>query len=173
MDSLFHIENELKTLLESLESEPDSQEERTLGKETSLRLIQLTDALTQKTDQVAHFRESLEHFVDYLNDKISELKERKDFYERKIEKFDEYVSNCLSIQDRKDFTGQLYKISKRKPSQVVEIVDETKIPIEFISVPEPKPSIMKSEIAKALKAGEIIEGARLVDGKVSIQYKVK
>lgn len=173
MHSLFHIENELKTLLDSLETEPDSQEEQTLGKETSLRLIHLTDALTQKTDQVAHFRESLEQFVEYLNSKISELKERKDFYERKIEKFDQYVSDCLSIQDKKEFSGQLYKIQKRKPSQVVEIYDESKIPIEFIKIPEPKPQIMKAEIKDALKNGEIIEGARLAEGKTTIVYKTK
>lgn len=165
--SLFAIEQELKNLFEQFNDVPQTDEER------SLRLVHLTDALVQKTDQVAAFRDSLDAFVDYLDAKIKELKERKDQYENKIANFDEYVSNCLSIQDKKEINGQLYKIQKRKPSQVVEIVDETKIPIEFISMPEPKPSIMKSEIAKALKAGEIIDGAKLIDGKTSIQYKVK
>lgn len=166
-NSLFAIEQELKNLFEVLNQEPESDQER------SLRLVHLTDALAQKTDQVAAFRDSLDHFVDYLNDKISELKERKEQYENKIIKFDEYVANCLAIQDRKEFTGKLYKISKRKPSQIVEIFDESKIPLEFVKVPEPKPTVMKAEISKALKQGEIIEGARLVDGKISIQYKVK
>jgi hypothetical protein len=173
MDSLFHIEVELKNLLESLETEPDSKEEKVLGKETSLRLINLTDALIQKTDQVAIFRESLEIFVELLNTKMKELKDRKDLYERKIEKFDDYVSSCLSIQDKTEFSGQLYKIKKRKPALSVSIIDESKIPIEFIKIPEVKPTIMKAEIAKLLKQGEVIEGAELVEGKVSIQYSLK
>lgn len=166
-NSLFAIEQQLKDLFEQFNNDEENADAK------ALKLASLSDALVTKTDQVAAFRDSLDAFVEYLDDKIKELKERKEQYENKITRFDEYVANCLAIQDKKELVGQLYKIQKRKPSQVVEIVDETKIPIEFISVPEPKPSIMKAEIAKAIKAGEIVEGARLVDGKTSIQYKVK
>jgi len=166
-NSLFAIEQELKQLFETFNNEPETDEEK------SLRIVQLSDALVAKTDQVAAFRDSLDNFVDYLDAKINELKDRKEAYQNKISKFDEYVASCLSIQDKKELNGQLYKISKRKPSLVVDVFDESKIPLEFINVPQPKPTIMKAEIAKALKAGEIIEGARLVDGKTSIQYKVK
>jgi septation ring formation regulator EzrA len=164
--SLFVIEQELRNLFEGF-NEEQSDDVR------AMRLAILSDALTQKTDQVAAYRESLSAFVDYLNKKTCELEGRIEQYEEKIERFDEYVLNCLSIQDKKEFTGNLYKITKRKPSQSVEVFDETKIPIEFIKMPEPKPMVMKAEIAKALKQGELVEGARLVDGKVSVLYKIK
>lgn len=170
MHTLFVIEQELKLLLDQIGDEPandfnDEQRQLAIGN--------LNKALITKTDQVAHFRESLNHLVDHINEKISELKDRKDFYERKIEKFDEYIQACLAIGNKDKIEGKLYKISKRKPSLKVEIYDESQIPIEFIKIPEPKPQIMKDELSKALKQGEIIDGARLVEGKSSITYKVK
>jgi hypothetical protein len=54
----------------------------------------------------------------------------------------------------------------------VDVFDESQLPIDFIKLPEPKPQIMKAEIAKALKSGEQVPGARLVDGKKSLIYKV-
>lgn len=167
--SLFEIERELKTLLEEL-VETDGE---FTSEEKSLRLVNLSDALTTKTDNVAAFRDSLVNFADYLNDKITEIKDRKESIIRKVDKLDQYVSDCMAIQNKTEFNGSLFKISKRKPTPSVEVFDETKIPLQFINVPEPKPTIMKAEIAKAIKAGEIVDGARLVDGKISIQYKVK
>jgi uncharacterized coiled-coil protein SlyX len=169
MNTLFVIEQELKLLLDQIGDESGDLNDE----QRQLAIGNLNEALTSKTDQVAHFRESLNYLVDHINDKMSELKDRKDFYERKIEKFDEYVQACLAIGNKDKIEGKLYKISKRKPSLKVEIFDESLIPIEFIKIPEPKPQIMKDEISKALKQGEIIEGARLIEGKSSLTYKVK
>jgi hypothetical protein len=166
--TLFAIEQELKALFEDVSSDVELPDE-----EKQIQLSKLNAALTQKTDQVAAFRESLCAFVEYLNQKIDEMETRKKQYENKIARFDDYVLNCLSIQEKKELVGNLYKISKRKPSQVVEIYDESKIPIEFVKIPEPKPTIMKAEIAKAIKQGEIVDGARLVDGKTTVTYKLK
>ena len=163
MLSLFQIENELRELFDSVGEEV----------EQSAVIATISSALAEKTDQVAYFHESLENYVSLLEAKISELQERKKQVESKIERFDEYVLNCMAINGRDSFEGSLCKIKKRKPSLAVEIVDETKIPIEFIKIPEPKPTIMKAEISKLLKQGEVIEGARLVEGKISIMYSIK
>jgi len=165
--SLFHIELEIKNLLENLENLTTTSDEE------NNRLVSLSVALMEKTDQVAHYRESLKAYSELLTEKIDELIAREDQIQKKMERFDAYVSNCMAIHDKDTFEGKFCKIKKRKPTPAVEIVDETKIPIEFIKIPEPKPIIMKAEIARCLKAGEIIEGARLVDGKTSIQYSLK
>ena len=162
--SLFKIESEISLLLDGLSRE---------GEDINLVLAQLIDALSQKTDQVVHYRESLVNYQNLLADKINELKDRQSFIETKISKFDEYILNCMAIQEREEFNGSFCKIKKRKPSQSVEIYDDKLIPIEFIKIPEVKPTIMKAELSKILKQGEIVEGARLVDGKVSLMYSIK
>jgi hypothetical protein len=162
--SLFKIENEIKNLLDDLASE---------GEDVNAVLVKLSDALAEKTDQVVHYRESLKNYQYLLIEKINELKNRSDFIDNKIEKFDEYVLNCMSIREKEEFNGSFCKIKKRKPSQSVEIYDEKLIPIEFIKIPEVKPTIMKAELSKILKQGEIVEGARLVDGKVSLMFTIK
>lgn len=162
--SLFKIENEIKNLLDGLASE---------GEDTNLVLVKLHDALTDKTDQVSHYRESLKNYQHLLVEKINELKERVAFIDNKTEKFDEYILNCMNIQEKEEFSGSFCKIKKRKPVTVVDVYDEKLIPIEFIKIPEMKPTIMKTELSKALKQGEIINGARLIDGKVSLIYSTK
>lgn len=162
--SLFKIENEIRNLLDGIAGE---------GEDVNQTLVNLYDALSLKTDQVAHYRDSMVNYSDLLEDKIGELEDRKTQIESKIKKFDEYVLNCMAIQEKDEFNGSFCKISKRKPVKAVEIFDETLVPIEFVRIPEAKPMIMKAEISKALKAGEIVEGARLVDGKISLQYKIK
>jgi hypothetical protein len=65
-------------------------------------------------------------------------------------------------------------ISKRRPAQVVEIYDESLISVDFIKIPEPKAVIQKTEIARAIKNGCEVPGARLKDSeKLSISYKIK
>lgn len=160
--SLFKIENEIRDILDGL-SEENSE----------ASLISLTNALIAKTDQVAHFRESLVNYHDLLNGKVLELKNRQVEIINKIEKFDQYILNCMSIHGKEEYTGEFCKIKKRKPSQVVEILDEKLIPIDFIKIPEVKPMIMKAEISKAIKNGELVEGAKLVDGKISLTYSTK
>jgi len=162
--SLFKIENEIRNLLDELAGE---------GEDVNVVLVKLYDALIDKTDQVVHYRESLKNYVSLLENKTQELMDRIKFMDNKIEKFDEYILNCMAVQEKEEFNGSFCKIKKRKPIQSVEIYDEKLIPIEFIKIPEIKPVIMKAELSKILKQGEIVEGARLVDGKVSLMFTIK
>lgn len=157
MTSLFDLSQELQLIL---------SEEK-----TDQELIQVVqELLVSKIDSVASFRQSIDDQMDRIDSAIKQLKERKEFYGKKSERFDSYVLACLNVSDKKSLNGDVYKISKRK-SQSVEIYDEDNIPLDFIKIPEAKPQIMKAEISKALKAGEIIEGARIVE-KETVQYKL-
>jgi len=158
--NLVNLEMELRALLEN--------------EEFSLEQLEILNHLiTQKTDNLVEFRRTLENHYSLLDQYLDEIKSRQSTIERKIEKIDEYVINCMNINGKESYEGHLTKIKKRKPSMAVEIYDESLIPLEFIKVPEPKPTIMKAELAKVLKQGEIVEGARLVEGKASLSYGLK
>jgi len=158
--NLLNMELELKALLES--------------EEFSLEQVELLNHLiTQKTDNMVEFRRSLENHIELLSQYLSEIKLRKDRIEKKIEQIDDYVLTVMSINDRDEFVGNLTKIKKRKPSLSVDVYDRKLIPLEFIKTPPPEPYVMKAEILKLLKQGEVIQGARLQEGKPSLKYGLK
>ena len=97
--------------------------------------------------------------------RLSALKKQKENAVKKLKEYVEFEMNGIGLNK---VEGKLFKISFRK-SKVVKVLDETKIPKEFIKVKTTE-SISKTDLGKALKNGEIIEGAELVENK-SLQIK--
>jgi len=61
----------------------------------------------------------------------------------------------------------MFSISIRKNPPAVEIFDQLSLPAQFMVVPEPKPPVAapdKKAIAAAIKAGQEVPGAKLVQG---------
>ena len=92
-------------------------------------------------------------------------KKQKDA-EARAERFKERIKEAMMLTNQQKVDTGLFKLSLRKSKQV-DILDETKIPLEFMKL-EYKP--IKTELAKHLKAGEVIEGAMLIE-KESLQVK--
>jgi hypothetical protein len=129
--------------------------------------------LTKKVDSCVGWVQSQEAKINQINEAIEQLEQYKEKIENKISKFDSYVNQCMIKLDTDKLSGELSSIKKRKPTKIVKIINENDIPIEFIKVPEPRPTIAKSEIAKALKAGQEVAGCELVDSDtLSISYKI-
>ncbi len=151
----------------------------------------LEEILEQDHGEVTEEYEELENqILTFLNSKVDgcvgvinrkkdlitlakEQKRKLDSFIKKhdngINKFSEYVETCLTKTNQKSFNGNLHTIKMRKPTKVVEIYDEKRIPAEFIEVVHTT-KILKSEIKKEFARGVVeIAGARLVDGKRSLQ----
>ncbi|HAT4125270.1 TPA: siphovirus Gp157 family protein [Clostridium perfringens] len=103
--------------------------------------------------------------IDEEIKRLSALKKQKENAVKKLKEYVEFEMNGIGLNK---VEGKLFKISFRK-SKVVKVLDETKIPKEFIKVKTTE-SISKTDLGKALKNGEIIEGAELVENK-SLQIK--
>lgn len=168
-NSLYQISTEMDQLLEEV-----TAAEGELTPELEAKIAQVQNDLIEKTDGIVNWVNSQEDLVDLAQAKIDELTAFKARINAKLSKFDSYVDACLKRVGTNKIEGKLYSICKRKPVQVVTIFDETLIPMDFIKIPEPTPSVQKTEIAKALKAGKEVPGARLEESKnVSISYKLK
>lgn len=85
------------------------------------------------------------------------LAERRKAKENKAEQLMDYMNMILA---GKKFECADFKASYRK-SQAVEVTDAEKIPAPYLIVQEPK--VDKAGIKKALKTGEDIPGAKLVE----------
>ncbi|EJT5913014.1 siphovirus Gp157 family protein [Clostridium perfringens] len=103
--------------------------------------------------------------IDEEIKRLSALKKQKENAVKKLKEYVEFEMNGIGLNK---VEGKLFKISFRK-SKVVKVLDETKIPKEFIKVKTTE-SISKTDLGKALKSGEIIEGAKLVENK-TLQIK--
>ena len=66
--------------------------------------------------------------------------------------------------------GNIHYLKFRKPSQIVEITDENKIPEQYVKVIVER-KIDKMAIKEELKKGTLIDGACLWNGKESLLIK--
>lgn len=130
----------------------------------------LEQTILDKTDAIADYRRMLSDRSKNLKDRASELIESHKRTERKIENLDKYILHCMSSFKTDCVEGKYSKISTRKPAKKVFIYDETKLPPNFIRTTTSH-TIDKSSLLKTLKQGEVIEGAKLVDGKQSLNVR--
>ncbi|HFI0306357.1 TPA: siphovirus Gp157 family protein [Streptococcus suis] len=145
-----------------------------------LQAMELDDETFNDTLDSIDFQEDLERNIEYFvkmwknasSDAERFKQAKQEFYEKeknakaKAEKYKETIERALKISNKQKVDAGLFTVSLRKSKQV-DILDETKIPLEFMKM-EYKP--IKAELAKHLKAGEVIEGATMIE-KESLQVR--
>ena len=130
----------------------------------------------ESVDFEENFAQSCEYFVKMQRNAEADaerFKAEKDAFAKKqkeaesrAERFKERIREAMILTNQQKVDTGLFKLSLRKSKQV-DISDETKIPLEFMKL-EYKP--IKTELAKHLKSGEVIEGATLIE-KESLQVR--
>lgn len=155
---LYKITNDIRTILNEIEAA-----EGELGEHQEIMLSQLSDALTHKTDDVVEWMLYKKDTIELAEKRLKEVTEIINLKKASYDRFKAYVASCMEALGEKKLEGKIHAITKRKPSILVEIFDETMINPKYINVPEPKPTIMKAEISKDLKNGIEVSGARLVE----------
>ena len=130
----------------------------------------------ESIDFKENFAQSCEWFIKMQRNAEADaerFKAEKDAFAKKqkeaearAERFKERIKEAMMLTNQRKVDTGLFTVSLRKSKQV-DILDETKIPLEFMKL-EYKP--IKTELAKHLKAGEVIEGATLIE-KESLQVK--
>lgn len=167
-ESLYGLTTELQELEHILADcdVPEGQLEYALNAQN--RLLEL---LGTKTDACVGYAQMQDDYEQAIKVRILELGDLLDRVKKKHERYDDYVKACLQRLGVQKIQGKLHTISLRKPSVVCDITDKDAIPSEFKSVSQTV-NIDKTAIKKALKDGKEVNGAQLIEGKVSIQYKV-
>jgi len=134
----------------------------------------ITALLEAKTDSCVHFIQKMKDDISLADDHIKRLGQFKKSRKNAIASFSNYAGICMQKLGVKKLLGVMGEVTKRKPTEVVEITDEKKVPTEFITV-ETIIKIDKVALKKALKNGEVeqTDGLRLTEGKESIQFKMK
>lgn len=165
--SLYGLATELQTL-ENLMMECENPEQD--FEATAKKMEELTVLIQQKTDSVVGYKHYLDDGLEAIEKRIKEMEAFKKAVEKRIDKYEDYVKNCLKILGVTKIEGNLASISLHKPSQKVDVIDEDSIPIEFITIEEVR-KIDKNKIKDAIKAGRTVDGAGMVEGKQTIKFK--
>ena len=139
-----------------------------------LQAMDLDDETFKDTLESIDFEKDLErnieYFVKLLKNAVSDAESfkqaKQEFSEKeknakaKAEKYKEVIERALKMSNKKKVEAGLFTVSLRKSKQV-DILDETKIPLEFI---------FQSTHPCRVRHGEVIEGATLIE-KESLQVK--
>lgn len=159
---LFHIQQRYLELMRQIEA---SEGEITPEIDQALQLSQ--EELQGAAIDIGFIIKKL----DYDEDVVAQEIERLTNLKHKITKGKELLKNRLSQSMQlfgiERIDSPTLKLSFRK-SVAVEISDEMEIPAAYFNQPPPKPD--KTKIKEAIKAGELVPGAELVERK-NLQVK--
>lgn len=119
-------------------------------------------ALEEKLESTAKVIRNLEAEADGLEAEEKRLRARKTAVRNRIADIKGYVQENLEAIGKDKVTSGIFKWSIQANAPSVNILDEDLIPDDYWKI-ERKP--MKTEIKKAIEAGELTEGVELVRTK--------
>lgn len=112
-----------------------------------------------KLEAVALYVKSLDAEAAAMRAEEKALAERRSVRERKAERLRKYVADSMTMFGDTKLETARCSLSFRK-SEAVEITDASKLRLDLWKQPAPQPD--KTAIKKAIKAGEVVEGAAIV-----------
>lgn len=121
-----------------------------------------TDLINKSQNLIAVIRNQ-DLTIDAIDKEIERLNKLKDIRKKNLTRFKDYIKNTMLNTGIEKIETPLGKISLTK-STSTEIFDEKLIDKKFIEI-ETKEKISKTKIKEAIKAGEEVQGARLVENR--------
>ncbi|WP_217580382.1 siphovirus Gp157 family protein [Lysinibacillus sp. GbtcB16] len=124
-------------------------------------LDSITDAVEEKLEAYAMVIKNIESDVEGIKSEEKRLAERRKIMENGITRMKQAIAETLQGSGQDKVKTEKFTFSFRKSSKV-EVSDIDSLPQQYVKVER---TISRSELAKALKAGEQIEGAQLIENQ--------
>lgn len=131
-----------------------------------LALSQIYGEIGEKLEGYAMVLKNIESDIAGIKAEEKRLADRRKSMESNLARIKENMADALLTVEGNRVKTEKFTFSFRK-STSVQIENDAAIPPQFIKVEK---TISRSELAKALKAGEQIEGAQLVENQ-SLQIR--
>lgn len=126
-----------------------------------LALSQIIGDIGEKLEGYAMVLKNIESDIAGIKSEEKRLADRRKAMESNLARIKENMADALLTVEGNRVKTEKFTFSFRK-STSVQIENDTAIPPQFIKVEK---TISRSELAKALKEGEQIEGAQLVENQ--------
>lgn len=160
MASLYEIDTNIKAILDSVLDQTDENGEFTGDIESIYSsLEELQEAREAKMENIALYVKNLTSEALAIKNEESILAERRKRIERKCERLEGILMQSILINGGTKASSARYEAAVRYYDET-KILDENKIPEEFIKVKTTK-SPDKTAIKAAIKAGQEVEGAAI------------
>lgn len=127
----------------------------------------LTDALQDKAQGIEMVARAAVQYVPALDAEIARLQALKAARERVAQGLRDYLKKNMEAAEIEKIECPFFKITIAKNPPAVDVFDPLSLPSFYMVTPEPKPPVAapdKKAIAAAIKAGQEVPGARLVQG---------
>lgn len=135
-------------------------------------LLANAEAFESKAIAVYQAADEVDYDLVALDAMIKDLQTRKAVLKNRQESMRGLLLEAMITLGITQVSCPYFTISTKRKPQALLIEDEKQLPDEYVDVKvETKPK--KAEIAKALRAGEEVAGAKLVDGGVGLQVRKK
>lgn len=123
-----------------------------------------------KAEQIMSVIKNEQALEEALKAEAKNLTTRATASANKVKNLKGYLASSINTMELKSVTAGVHKLSTRKGSQSVEIVDVDMLPADFVEyVTTTKAD--KNLIKEKLKLGETVEGAKMVTGKPTLMIK--
>ena len=152
MASLYQLNNAYAQLQQMIEEGQEGLEDT---------LASITGAVEEKLEAYAMVIKNIESDVEGIKSEEKRLSERRKVMENGINRMKQAIADTLQNSDQDKVKTEKFTFSFRK-SMKVEVSNVDSLPQQFIKVER---TISRSELAKALKVGEQIKGAQLVENQ--------
>lgn len=164
MPTFASIQEEIRTMLDVPDEELTEEERRRMD----AYLDELADMESAKVDAFAAFVREQSARAEHLKSEAQRISARARSIERKIDGLKACYLRQMQTAGLSRVAGATYTLSTRKSSRV-DVPDVAALP-EAYRVTKTEVSPDRKAIAAALKAGEAVPGASLVEG-VSLQIR--
>lgn len=130
----------------------------------------LEGGLEDKFEAVAMYQQNLNEMAGLKAKRGAELVAQATAMSAKAARLFEYIDTSMRKAKKEKIECKYFDLSYRKLPASVQVVDQDKVPSEYIKTKETK-SVDKNTAKAAMKSGVKIEGLKLIDDAKKLQIK--
>lgn len=127
-------------------------------------LESINDTIEVKAENYAKIIKNLDGNVNMLKAEVERLSDRRKSIEGNIDRLKENLKYAMIATGKEKIKTDLFNITVANNPVALNVIDENKIPENFFTYETIK-KMDKAAIKDLLKAGQVIEGAELTQGR--------
>ena len=156
--TLYEIEDDLATLIQSMETVTPEQEEGFIAD-----FGRALEHAKDKRDGVARYMAHCESQIELAQTEIDRLRERKASFEAALSRLKDYVIRTMESLGTRKLEGSCCTLSLRKCPASVEVRDESGVPAIYKSATLTMPGELAARVLDALAVDDPVTAAWHVD----------
>ena len=153
--NLYELKENYLKVLELIEAGEENLEDT---------LESINDTIEVKAENYAKIIRNLEGNVNMLKAEVERLNSRKKSIEGNVDRLKENLKMAMIATCKEKIKTGLFNITVANNPVALNVIDENKIPEEYFKV-EVIRKLDTAAIKDVLKAGQVIEGAELTQGR--------